>query len=134
MSGFDQFFQGIAPLLLTLAPVVLPILFAYLTAAVRSFFEKLPTAQRATLASIVQTGVSAAEQTGFGKLNGAEKKLVAMNAIHAQLAHFKLSVPDSVIEPMLEEAVLIVNLAQGKQAATILPVKSPFDTISKDHE
>lgn len=121
MSGFDAFFQGIEPLLLTLAPIALPILFAYLTTAVKSAFEKMPTAQRSFLASIVQTAVTAAEQTGFGKLNGAEKKLVALGAIHSQLAHFKLSVPDSVIEPMLEEAVLIVNIAQGKQVPTPVP-------------
>lgn len=113
MSGFDTFFQQISPLLLTLAPIVIPVLLAYLTTAVRSAYEKMPSRARSILANIVQTGVAAAEQTGFGKFNGAEKKLVAMNAIHAELAHYHLYVPDSVIDPVLEEAVFMLNIASG---------------------
>jgi len=119
MSVLDAFFQEIEPLLLTLAPIVIPILLTYLYTAAKSALEKLPSKQRETLASFVNTGVSAAEQTSFGQLTGDQKKQVALTAIHAQLAHFGLSVPDSVIVPMLEEAVLFLNLARGKQTAAV---------------
>lgn len=125
MSGFDQFFQGIEPLLLTLAPIVVPILLAYLTTAVRAAFDRMPGNQRALLASIVSTGVTASEQTGFGKLTGDQKKQAALSAIHAQLSHFGLSVPDSVIVPMLEEAVMFVNMARSA---------APVKVATKDHE
>lgn len=115
----DQFIQQAEPLLLTLAPVVLPILFTFLYTAAKSALDKLPSKQRETLANIVNTGVAAAEQTGLGKLTGDQKKQFALDAIHAQLAHFGLSVPDSVIVPMLEEAVLFLNLARGKNPAAI---------------
>ena len=110
----SDFFQQIEPVLLTLAPVVVPILVAYLTVLVRGAFDKMPSKARATLASIVQTGVSAAEQTSYGKLTGDQKHALALQFVHDQLDHFGLKVPDSVIEPLLQEAVLIVNMASGQ--------------------
>lgn len=118
------FTDNIVPILATLAPVAVPILLAYLTVIVRSAFDRMPSKQRALLAGVVQTGVSAAEQSGvLGKLTGPEKEIVAMRAIDAQLAHFGLKVPDSVIKPMLEEAVLVVNMARGETSSATTPVK-----------
>jgi type II secretory pathway component PulM len=109
----DPFVQQI---LLTLSPIVIPVLIAYLTVLVKKAFEKMPAKQRATLAAIVQTAVNAVEQTSFGSETPEEKKLAAMNMIEASLKHFGLNVPQSVIEPFLEEAVLILNMAKGDAA------------------
>jgi hypothetical protein len=134
LSSFNDTLQQFQPFLLTIAPVVVPVLLAYLTVLVRTAFDKMPSAQRATLESIVQTGVSAAEQTSFGKLTGDQKKDLALSAIHAQLDHYGLSVPDSVIEPMLEEAVLLLNIASGKNTKAVLTTKTPIDlTGTKEH-
>lgn len=109
----DPFVQQI---LLTLSPIVIPVLIAYLTVLVKKAFEKMPAKQRATLAAIVQTAVNAVEQTSFGSETPEEKKLAALDMIEASLKHFGLNVPQSVIEPFLEEAVLILNMAKGDAA------------------
>lgn len=110
----DPFVQQ---LLLTLAPIVIPVLIAYLTLAVKKGFEKMPSTQRQTLAAIVQTAVNAVEQTSFGKETPEEKKVAALRMIQDSLDHFGLKVPNSVIDPFLEEAVLILKMAKGENDA-----------------
>lgn len=108
-------FSDVAPLLLALSPYVVPVVLSFLTVAVRAAFDRMPSKARDVLASIVNTAVAAVEQkTPAGSMTPEQKKALAMQFIHEALDHFHLSVPDSVIEPMLEEAVLFINLARGK--------------------
>lgn len=131
------FWQQVEPFLIALAPIVLPILFSYLTIFVKSQFEKMPTAQRQTLFDIVTTAVRAVEQTeGMSGLSDAQKKTLAMQKVHDALTHYGLTVPDSVIDPMIEEAVLLLNMAQGKgislAASPLAPVVANEVVTSKE--
>ena len=91
-------------------------------------FEKMPTAQRNTLTSIVSTAVNAVEQTSPNMPNAVKKQL-AESAIEAQLAHFGIKVPTAVIDANLEEAVLILNIAQGKN--TRVPIRAAESSASR---
>lgn len=112
--------SSVEPLLLSLAPYLMPVILAFLTVAVRSAFERMPSKQRTTLESVVNTAVFAVEQkTALGSYTSEQKKSLAMSFIHAANDQFGFKIPDTVIEPMLEEAVLVLNLARGKQVAAI---------------
>lgn len=118
--------QFYGPLLTVFGPPLLAAILAWLTVLVKKAFEKMPSAQRALLSSIVQTGVAAAEQTGnWEGLTSAEKLSYAQRAIAAQLAHFGMSVPSSVIDPLIQEAVLIVNLAQSDGPTQVAKPSTP---------
>lgn len=116
----DPFVQN---LILALSPSVLAVLITFLTIGAKKAFENMPAKQRQTLAAIVQTAVNAVEQTSFGKETPEEKKRAALDMIEASLNHFGLNVPQSVIEPLLEEAVLILNMAKGD--VTPAPLMAP---------
>lgn len=99
----------------SLAPYAAPALASLFGAMLIKLYSKLPAKQRTILANLVGTAVAAVEQKSpAAGLSPEEKKAMALSFIHAQLAHFNLSVPDSVIEPMLEESVLALDLAMGK--------------------
>jgi hypothetical protein len=106
----------ITSLVLSLAPYLVPVLAAWLTLAVRAGWVKTPANVRAFIQEVVSTAVTAVEQVSPGQ-SGAVKKAQAIAFVQDQLSHFGLNVPVSVIDPMIEEAVLLVNLAQGKVAA-----------------
>jgi len=119
-----SFSNDVAPVLLSLAPLYVPVLLAFLTVFVTNVFARMPASARSVVATIVQTAVNAVEQTAAGKgLTPEEKKALALQFIHDQLAHFKLNVPDSVVIPLLEEAVLILDLAKG-DAPVQVPVSA----------
>lgn len=107
--------SDVQPVVLTILPLAVPVLMAWLSAILIKVFAHLPAKQRAFLSSVVGTAVAAVEQKSpAAGLSPAEKKVMALSYIHAQLAHFGLNVPDSVLEPMLEESVFVLDLAQGK--------------------
>lgn len=107
--------SDVQPLLLSLAPYLVPVVLAYVTILARKAFEAMPSNQREFVRSIVSTAVNAVEQqTKLGDFSPAQKQALALRFIHDALDHFHVSVPDSVLSPMLEEAVLVLNMAQGK--------------------
>lgn len=89
-------------------PIVLPVIWAITVALYKYTLEGLPTRQRAFLQNIVYTCVAAVEQRG-SDMTSAQKKALAFDFIHANLNHFKVRVPDAVIESFLEEAVLVIG-------------------------
>jgi hypothetical protein len=137
----SSFYSTFSPLLVVFGPPALAAILAMLTVAVKKAFEHMPTAQRNTLTSIVSTCVNAVEQSAPNMPNAVKKQL-AESAIEAQLAHFGLKVPSEVVDANLEEAVLILNIAQGKAAkATVAPIQSLHPSLipsnltgTKDHE
>lgn len=124
----SQFYTDFGPLLTVFGPPALAALLALLTVVVKKAFEKMPTAQRNTLTSIVSTAVNAVEQTSPNMPNAVKKQL-AESAIEAQLAHFGIKVPTAVIDANLEEAVLILNIAQGKN--TRVPIRAAESSASR---
>lgn len=118
----QSFYSNFGPLLTVFGPPALTAVLALATVLVKKAFEKMPTAQRNTLTSIVSTAVNAVEQTS-PNMPGQVKKQLAEQAIEAQLSHFGLKVPNAVVDANLEEAVLLLNMAQGKngKSPTIPP-------------
>jgi len=106
------------PILLVLAPYLVPVLLACLTLLVRKGFEVMPSNQRRLVANIVSTAVAAVDQTA-PNASGAEKKARAIELVLAQLSHFKINVPIGVLDPMIEEAVLIIHMATDAPSAVI---------------
>lgn len=111
-------------LLLALAPYLVPILAGILFPIVKSFLDKLPAAARARLADIVHTAVDATEQVMAPNASPAQKKSEAIRRIEDMLAQAKLNVPASVYDSLIEQAVLLLNMAQGKDGtgATASPL------------
>jgi Bacteriophage holin of superfamily 6 (Holin_LLH) len=111
--------SDVQPFVVAALPLIVPILLAWLSAGLIKLNAKLPAKQKSFLAGLVGTAVAAVEQKSpAAGLSPAEKKAMAMSYIHSMLTHFGLSVPDSVIEPLLEESVFVLDLAQGKTVTT----------------
>lgn len=106
--------QQLTQLLLALAPYLVPILAAILVPVVKSFLDRLPAATRIRIAEITATAVNATEQVMAPDASPTQKKAEAIRRIEAGLAQAKLSVPASVYDSLLEEAVLMLNVLEGK--------------------
>lgn len=108
----------VSQLLLALAPYLVPVLASVLVFLVKSAIEKLPVNQRFFVQSIVDTAVRATEQTASSVLTGSGKKQVAVEMVEAELAHWHINIPSSVVSALIEEAVSA--LPHSSQAATPL--------------
>lgn len=106
--------QQFTQLLFALAPYLVPILAAVLFPIVKSFLDKLPAPARARIAEIVTTAVNATEQVMAPDASPQQKKSEAIRRIEAGLAQAHLNVPASVYDSLIEEAVLMLNVLEGK--------------------
>src|SRR6266568_9192762 len=118
--------EQLVPVFLALSPFIVPILAALLTLIVKACFEKMPSSQRAILSKIVGTAVSAVEQSSDPLATPVEKKAKAIAAVTAQLEHFGIKAPLSVVDPMIEESVLLVNMAKDNVAQPVLVAQRPM--------
>lgn len=99
--------------------VILPFLFGLTNYLVKAGLGRLPAARRMLLEEIVSTAVNAVEQvTGLGGISGDEKKKMAIAFIEAELNHYGVHVPVAVLDPLIEEAVYLLNVVQGKSTAS----------------
>jgi hypothetical protein len=117
--------QEFTSLLLSLAPYIVPLIAALLFPFVKSLLDKLPAASRARLSDIVSTAVNATEQVMAPDASPTQKKSEAIRRIEAQLAQAKLNIPATVYDSMIEEAVLLLNILQGKPKDASVPTPSP---------
>lgn len=108
-----QFFLDNLEIFIPILLAVLPAFYAWLTTLVRSAFEHMPSKQRQLIQSIVASGVAAVMQA-HPELSNAEKKEQALQYMEQLLAHYHLKVGREVLEPLLEEAVLLVKIAAGE--------------------
>lgn len=105
-------------IILSLSPILLPPLIAYLVVFVKARIAKLPADQRALISGIVSTHVAEVEQAASNALNGPGKKQMALEAIQAELSHWNIKVPDVVVNGLLEETVLAIKSVKDAQAAS----------------
>lgn len=118
--------QQLTSLLLSLAPYLVPVLAAILFPIVSAFLAKLPAPARERLAEIVRSAVDATEQVMAPNATPTQKKADAIKRIEDMLAQAKLNIPASVYDSLIEQAVLLLNMAQGKTSgATASPLASP---------
>lgn len=130
--------QQFTQLLFALAPYLVPILAAVLFPIVKSFLDKLPAPARARIAEIVTTAVNATEQVMAPDASPQQKKSEAIRRIEAGLAQAHLSVPASVYDSLIEEAVLMLNVLEGKNvggpsAPASIVDPPPFDQDKTVH-
>lgn len=111
-------------LILVIVPIILPIVVGVVAYLVRSGIERLPANKRAFAASLVQTMVTAAEQSA--SVSGPTKKQDVLQAVQASLSHFKMSVPEQLLSNLIDETVYSLN--QSKTGAVIVNQQSPMST------
>lgn len=118
-------------LLISLAPYIVPIIFALSAAFYKSLVAKAPAAVRGEVESIVNNVVLSVEQTAKN-MNGPAKKQQATAVISSLLKSIGLKVPASLIDVYIEAAVASLNAdrpvsssptpsALGFQASAVTP-------------
>jgi hypothetical protein len=107
-------------LLITLAPYVVPIVFALSAAFYKSLVTKLPVSVRGEVETIVGNVVLSVEQTAQA-MSGPAKKQQAIALISNILKTLHLSVPMSLIDVYIEAAVASLNIDKPKSSAPAAP-------------
>jgi len=80
--------------------------------------RRLPENIQAQIGTFVTTAVQMVEQLDNGSLTSAQKKQMAVQAIHNMLEAAHLPVPpDAIISDLIESAVYLLNLERGKLPA-----------------
>lgn len=114
--------QTIVQILLALAPYVGPPLAALEIYLVKKAIDSLPANKRNLILPVVRTAVTAASQMASDNLNGPGKRQIALELIEKELAHYNISIPSSVLNGMIEEAVKALKIAEGAAAVTAVPM------------
>lgn len=112
-------------ILFAASPYLLPPLVAGCSYLVVQALSKLPAKQRPLVESVVRSSVSAVEQMASEQLNSAGKKQLAVEMVEKQLGHMGISVPDAVVNALIEEAVLALNVAKQGTSASVVPLPLP---------
>lgn len=121
----DPFLQ----VLLVAIPVLLPPLIGVIVVFVKAQIAKLPPNARDFVQQVVSTAVLTVEQTASDQLNNVGKKQLAIKTVMEELAHWKTSVPESIVSNLIEEAVSFLppTNPQGRLA----PVPSSVVVLDK---
>ena len=114
----------LSQVLLSLAPYVVPPILAVLTYLVKSYIDKLPVNQRSFLSGIISSAVNAVEQEAGSDVSGTSKKQLATEFIEAELAHWKINVPASLISILIEDAVRQMHEWDTLSKGSVVPAPS----------
>ena len=97
-------------IILVAIPILLPPLVGLVIVWINSQLAKLPANQRAFLSTIVSDAVLAVEQAEKSSgMGGVDKKALAMQFIEAELQHWGINVPASIVSTLVESVVKLIN-------------------------
>lgn len=92
-------------IILVAIPILLPPLVGAVIFFVNAQLSKLPANQRVFVQQIVGSSVAAVEQSASGQLNDVGKKQLAIQFVEAELKHWNINIPESIVSSLIEEAV-----------------------------
>lgn len=104
--------------------LLFPIVCGLVAAGVRYGISKLPETQQARASGIITLVVHSVEQSATG-LAGAQKKAQAVRDIEAILTALKISIPNTLIDTLIEAAVFALN--QVQVSGNVVPAPAQID-------
>lgn len=116
--------QIISIILALMAALPMPLIVQKVLSMEKSIASVVPAAESDKIKSIVRSAVSAVEQT-CSAMQGPDKKSEAVRLIGTLLNEHGMKVSPTMLDTLIEQAVLLINQGQDPQMTQQVPVVKP---------